>query len=68
MRGHVFRGLAVLLLVVVAAPAPAVAQGAVPAAPASTPTQPEAETYNTQQLDALLAPIALYPDPLLTHI
>jgi hypothetical protein len=59
MRGHVFRGLAVLLSVVVAAPAPAFAQGAAPPAPASTDTQAEAETFNTQQLDALLAPIAL---------
>jgi hypothetical protein len=27
----------------------------------------EAQTFNTEQLDALLAPIALYPDPLLTQ-
>jgi hypothetical protein len=27
-----------------------------------------AQTFNTEQLDALLAPIALYPDPLLTQI
>jgi hypothetical protein len=68
MRRHVFRGLAVLLSVAVAAPAPVVAQGAAPAAPAPAPTPDEAETFNTQQLDALLAPIALYPDPLLTQV
>jgi uncharacterized membrane protein YgcG len=71
MQGHVLRGLAVLLSVAVADPAPVLAQGAgaaTAAAPASTSTQDEADTFNTQQLDALLAPIALYPDPLLTQI
>lgn len=28
----------------------------------------QARTYNQGELDALLAPIALYPDPLLTHV
>ena len=36
------------------------------ATPAAEP-QAAAQTYNTEQLDALLAPIALYPDPLLTQ-
>jgi hypothetical protein len=33
----------------------------------SAPDTAEATTFNTQQLDALLAPIALYPDTLLTQ-
>jgi hypothetical protein len=39
-------------------------------APATPPAQPEQEAsqYDPQQLDALLAPIALYPDQLLTQI
>jgi hypothetical protein len=28
----------------------------------------QARTYNPGELDALLAPVALYPDPLLTHV
>src|SRR5579871_1216189 len=35
-------------------------------APAAAPAT--AQTYNTEQLDALLAPIALYPDALLTQV
>ncbi len=36
-------------------------------APANS-TQPDSQTFDTQQLDALLAPIALYPDTLLTQV
>ena len=32
------------------------------------PQQAEASAFNTEQLDALLAPIALYPDPLLSQV
>jgi hypothetical protein len=43
--------------------------GASPAAPPPAAAQPtDAQGYNTEQLDALLAPIALYPDQLLTQI
>jgi hypothetical protein len=45
-------------------PSPLAAQQ--PAAPATA--QPAAEGFDTQQLDALLAPIALYPDSLLTQV
>jgi hypothetical protein len=50
------------------------AQSAPPAEPAppvqpAPPGQPgEAEGYSAEQLDALLAPIALYPDELLTQV
>lgn len=46
-------------------PALALAQNAVPA---SDGTGGAAQAFNTEQLDALLAPIALYPDTLLTQI
>ncbi|HET9019019.1 MAG TPA: DUF3300 domain-containing protein [Acetobacteraceae bacterium] len=36
--------------------------------PAAAPAAQEAAQYNPEQLDALLAPIALYPDPLLTQV
>lgn len=36
--------------------------------PAVAQSTEAAQGFNTQQLDALLAPIALYPDPLLTQI
>src|SRR5689334_12702553 len=37
-------------------------------APAPVAQAPEAQSFNVQQLDALLAPIALYPDSLLTQV
>ena len=37
-------------------------------APPPAPAQQEAAQYNTEQLDALLAPVALYPDPLLSQV
>src|SRR4051794_20845082 len=60
-------------LVIAATPEPlraqvqatAPAQGA---APADAGTTAAADKFNTEQLDALLAPIALYPDPLLTQL
>lgn len=36
--------------------------------PAPVDLQQGADAFNTQQLDALLAPIALYPDPLLAQV
>ena len=63
MRARAMRLLAVTLAVVlplpppwILAPIPAVAQ------------QNEVTTFNAEQLDALLAPIALYPDSLLTQV
>src|SRR5690349_19972336 len=38
------------------------------AAPPSDGTASAEQVFNTEQLDALLAPIALYPDTLLTQI
>jgi uncharacterized protein DUF3300 len=32
------------------------------------PSQAQARAYNPAELDALLAPVALYPDPVLSHI
>jgi Protein of unknown function (DUF3300) len=32
------------------------------------PSQAQARVYNQAELDALLAPVALYPDPVLSHI
>jgi hypothetical protein len=51
-------------------PGPVVAQQAAPAAPqpAAAPAADEAAEFSTEQLDALLAPIALYPDALLAQI
>src|ERR1700761_7427885 len=56
-----FRGLTALLCVVLLVPANTVAvQTQQPAAP----TQPAAAKIPPDQLDSLVAPIALYPDPM----
>jgi uncharacterized protein DUF3300 len=60
MMGRTARLLAGLLMLYVTWPATVHAQTPEPAQ--------ESSTYNTEQLDALLAPIALYPDALLTQI
>ena len=51
-------------------PGPVVAQQAASPAPqpAAAPAADEAAEFSTEQLDALLAPIALYPDALLAQI
>ena len=78
-RGPVFRSWAVLLSAVLAAPLPAASQVAAPISPAIlSGTAPLAtagagadtatQLYSKEQLDALLAPVALYPDTLLTQI
>ena len=75
MSGYAFRSLAVLISAVLAAPLPGMAQNAAPA-PAPTdvsaqvapPADAAPEVYTKEQLDALMAPIALYPDTLLTQI
>jgi hypothetical protein len=37
-------------------------------APAEAPSAPAAPSFTPQQLDELVAPIALYPDPLLAQV
>ena len=50
----------------------ALAQGAATPAPAAAPAQgaaqPEQKLYTNQQLDQMLAPVALYPDSLLSQL
>ena len=48
------------------ATAPATAVPAVPAVPAA-PTTPSEAVFSTEQLDQMLAPLALYPDALLAQ-
>ena len=62
------RWLAVMAALVVVQPIPVVA-AAPPASPVPT-AQPDAngDAFSTQQIDALVAPIALYPDQLLTQV
>ena len=70
--GKVLLALAFLM----AAPAAALAQAAQPAqpaapaaaAPATPPAEPQAELLKPEQLEALVAPIALYPDELLANV
>ena len=74
MKRQLMRLLASGLIVHAAMPASAPAQpapGAVPPPPSAQPATTEptsAQPYSNEQLDALLAPIALYPDPLLTQV
>jgi len=49
-----------------AVPPPQAAAQPTPAEPA--PAQPAAQNFTTAQLDQLVAPIALYPDPLLSQV
>ena len=49
-----------------AVPAPASAAPATPAAPATAPAKDP--VFNEEQLDQMIAPIALYPDPLLAQL
>jgi len=50
-----------------ATPAPAPAQPAV-APPPAAPEQPSQAVFTTEQLDQMLAPLALYPDSLLAQV
>lgn len=52
------------------ATAPATAVPAVPAVPAvsAAPTAPSEAVFSTEQLDQMLAPLALYPDALLAQV
>ena len=67
------------LALAVAVPATAMAQATTPAAPTTpvapstqaqpaTPPAPTAEIFKPEQLEALVAPIALYPDELLANV
>ena len=62
MRGHLFRGAAVIAALSLATPPLASAQTTEPT------EQTEATTLSAEHLDAMLAPIALYPDTLLVQI
>jgi hypothetical protein len=64
MTGSLARVLACALMLHTSWPAMLLAQPA--AVPAAAQTN-SAQSFNTEQLDALLAPIALYPDELLTQ-
>jgi Protein of unknown function (DUF3300) len=66
MTSSFARGVALATSLAVAAPPPTTfAQNLKPAAVAVEAT---ATRFNIEQLDALLAPVALYPDPLLTQL
>ena len=63
--GRAVRLFACLLVLHVSGPAVPYAQPVVP----DNATQIEAaQSFNTEQFDALLAPVALYPDTLLTQV
>ncbi|MFL5281091.1 MAG: DUF3300 domain-containing protein [Rhodopila sp.] len=64
MRLFLFRTYAALVSIALAVP-PSFSQTP---APANTDTAQDAAGFNAEQLDALLAPIALYPDPLLAQV
>ena len=77
MRGNLFRGAAVIAALSLAVPPLSSAQTTEPTeqpnqpGPTGQPDQPaqsEAAQFNDEQLDALLAPIALYPDALLVQV
>src|ERR1700756_4471061 len=61
---HAFRELTAILCVVVLVPGNTLAVGIQQSA---TPTQQPAAKLPPDQLDSLVAPIALYPDPLLSQ-
>jgi Protein of unknown function (DUF3300) len=63
MARKLIRGIAIVTAVAVALPSPSFAQ------PKPAPgIEVEAKEFNVEQLDAMLAPIALYPDELLTQM
>jgi Protein of unknown function (DUF3300) len=75
MHGNLFRGAAVIAALSLVAPSPSSAQTTEPTdQPDQQPGQPdqpgqtEAAQFSTEQLDALLAPVALYPDALLVQV
>ncbi len=78
MRKVLLRGCAAVVSMSLVVPPGFAQNAALPPLPAAQPGQPsgqpptdaspEAATFNAEQLDALLAPIALYPDPLLVQV
>jgi hypothetical protein len=69
VRGVARQGISIicsLLLVLFPFGVPALAQDTVPAQPPESP--PPAQQFTPAQLDNLVAPIALYPDPLLSQV
>ena len=62
------RTLAVALIAVTGAAPIVLAQTAPAPAPAAGAAAPAAKTFPQEKLDQLLAPIALYPDPLIAHV
>ena len=63
MPKHFVRGVVIMTTIALALPSPQlVAQPTLPAATAAITGE-----FNVEQLDAMLAPIALYPDELLTR-
>src|SRR5271166_1673315 len=68
MYGNMYRGVAFVAALSLLVPAPAFAQATPASAPSAPAPQTDATGYNAEQLDALLAPIALYPDALLVQV
>jgi len=68
MQNALKRALAGALVLALATPVTALAQGAPSPAPAALAAGQPAPVFTQQQLDQILAPVALYPDPLLTSI
>ena len=68
---HAFRELTAILCIAALVPGNAMAgqtqQPATPTQQSATPTAPPATKLPPDQLDSLVAPIALYPDPLLSQ-
>lgn len=69
--GTILLGLALLTMAPVASMAQTPAAPATPSQPttaAPAPAEPQAELLKPEQLEALVAPIALYPDELLANV
>lgn len=67
MKRATTRRIAYLLICALSGVAPALAQTPA-AAPSPSATMPAAAVYTQEQLDQMLAPIALYPDALLAQV
>ncbi len=59
---------ALLLGLFILLPVAAMAQAQNPPAPAATPAPADQQLLKAEELDALVAPIALYPDNLLAQV
>jgi hypothetical protein len=65
---RLIRTVAGALAVLLAGLVPAEAQDAAPAPPAEAAQAPQAPVFRTEEIDQMVAPIALYPDQLLAQI